>query len=207
MLFKNTISIFRKPSAPPEIDYYIQFSGNGNISVANLQSRLSASSDFLFEIAVKVDEFPRSGIKYIMNSCYNGEDDKIAIFIDDSHLYVHQVAPDSSVRELIIGFTDISMWHTISVTQVSGSLSAQLDKFDLAGNPQPQASLPLSSGFMIGSDTAGLNALDGSINTILITDTIEHIAQFPLNTGEGTTAYDVVGNYNGTITNGIWRTL
>ncbi len=60
-------------------------------------------------------------------------------------------------------------------------------------------------GFKIATDTASSNGFTGLVDNILITDLRDPVAQYPLNTGEGSTAYDSVGHYNGTITNGVWQ--
>ena len=44
-----------------------------------------------------------------------------------------------------------------------------------------------------------------NVINIDIVDSSETVAQYPLNTGTGTTAYDSVGSNHGTITNGEWQ--
>jgi hypothetical protein len=84
-------------------------------------------------------------------------------------------------------------------------LSATLKDDPLVVNEEPQLTLPASLGYKIASNTALSDGLDGSVDNILLTDLRDPIAQYPLITGEGNTAKDVVGHYDGSITNGEWQ--
>ena len=205
MFNKNTISILRNIQPAAELDYYLQFTGNGYIQINDLTPFLVHNEDFYFEMQFKIDEFPRTGFKYLMNSCYNVEDNKIAIAIDETHLYVHQVNQEGQKTELNINFSDTQEWHTIKVTNDAGSLSAILDKDSLTINEEPLLSLPAIEGFRIASDSSSQNGLVGNVDNILLTDLRDPIAQYLLNTGEGEIAYDSINQYDGVVYNGSWQ--
>ncbi|MBE9491817.1 MAG: hypothetical protein IMY70_02940, partial [Bacteroidetes bacterium] len=88
-----------------------------------------------------------------MNSCYNTVNNKTGIAVDGINLYF-QVDKGITVKtELYISFSDDKNWHTISVTNDRGSLSASLDEEPLSTNEEPSLSLPSTLGFKIASDT------------------------------------------------------
>jgi hypothetical protein len=205
MLLNKFISILHKPKVIQEVDYCLEFSGEGYIEIDELKQFLDHNEDFYFEMQFKINTFPHSGFNYLMNSCCNTESNKVGIAVDGTNIYVQVDKGIGGKTELYINFSDTSSWHTITVTNDRGSLSASLDEEPLSTNEEPSLSLPSTLGFKIASDTARLNGLSGRVDNILLTDLSEPIAQYLLNTGSGTTAFDSVGSYNGSITNGEWQ--
>jgi hypothetical protein len=200
MITKNNISIYRKHN----YDYCLSFSGNGYISIDPLTTYLDHRNDFYFEMAFKVNSFPLSGFKYLMNSCLGKTDNKIAIAIDRTKLYVQVDKGSGGKTELWISFTDTSNWHTVSVTNNRGLLSALLDQNILQTNPAASLSLPSTLGFRIASDTNNAQNLNGLFNNILITNLTIPLARYLLNEGSGTIVNDSIGQNNGSMTNGLW---
>jgi hypothetical protein len=200
MIIKNNISIYRKHN----YDYCLSFSGNGYISIDPLITYLDYRNDFYFEMAFKINSFPSSGYKYLMNSCFGKTDNKIGIAIDRTKLYVQVDKGGGGKTELSISFSDSSRWHIISVTNNRGLLSALLDINSLSVNPSPALSLPSTLGFRIASDTNNAQNLNGLFNNILITNLTIPLAKYLLNEGSGTVVYDSVGSNNGSISNASW---
>lgn len=200
MITKNNISIFRKLN----YDYCLSFSGNGYISIDSLTSYLDHRSDFYFEMAFKVNSFPSSGFKYLMNSCLSKTDNKIGIAIDRTKLYVQVDKGGGGKIELWVSFSDNTRWHTISVTNYRGSLSSLLDQNILQTNPSASLSLPSTIGFRIASDTNNAQNLNGMINNTLITNLTIPLARYLLNEGSGSIVNDSIGQNNGLISNGQW---
>lgn len=203
MITKNNLSIIRKHN----YDYCLAFSGNGYISIDPLTAFLDHRNDFYFEMAFKVNSFPSVGFKYLMNSCLGKTDNKIAIAIDRTKLYV-QVDKGAGIKtELWVSLSDNINWHTISVTNNRGSLSALLDTNILSVNPSPALSLPSTLGFRIASDTNNAQNINSLVNKTLITNLTIPLASFLLNEGSGSIVNDSVGSNNGSITNGSWSLL
>jgi len=124
--------------------------------------------------------------------------------VDGTNIYVQIDKGISGKPELWRSFSDTDSWHTITVTNSHGILSSSLDGNPLTANEEPALSLPATLGFNIASDTARLNGLSGRVDNILLTDLSNPIAQYPLNTGSGSIAYDSVDSYDGAIINGSW---
>lgn len=204
MISKNQISIFRKPKVIPINNYCLQFIGNGYISIDPLTNYLDHNKDFSFEMQFKINSFPVSGFNYLMNSCLSKTDNKIGIAIDINTLYVQLYKGSELKTELTLAFNDDRQWHTIFVTNARGLFSAILDHDVFSLNQSPVLSLPDSLGFRIASDTENMQNLSSFIDNILITDLTNRKAQYLLNEGAGSIAYDSVGHNNGSITNGTW---
>jgi hypothetical protein len=203
MLTKNQISIFRKLN----YDYCLSFSGNGYISIDALTSYLSHNNDFYFEMAFKINSFPSSGYKYLMNSCFSKTDNKIGIAIDRTKLYVQVDKGGGGKTELWVSFSDNTRWHIITVTNNRGSISSLLDQSQLQSNPSPVLSLPSTLGFRLASDTNNAQNLNGLVNTTLITNLTIPLARYLLNEGSGSIVNDSVGSNHGSIINGSWSLL
>lgn len=200
MIIKNNISIFRQHN----YDYCLSFAGNGYISIDPLSTYLDYRNDFYIEMAFKINSFPSSEYKYLMNSCFSKTDNKIGIAIDRTKLYVQVDKGSGGKTELWVSFTDNTRWHTITVTNYRGSLSSLLDQNILQTNPAASLSLPSTLGFRIASDTNNAQNLNGLFNNILITNLTIPLAKYLLNEGSGIIANDSVGSNNGSITNGFW---
>jgi hypothetical protein len=200
MLNKNNLSVIRKHN----YDYCLAFSGNGYISIDPLTSFLDHRNDFYFEMSFKINSFPSSGYKFLMNSCLSKTDNKLGIAIDRTKLYVQVDKGSGGKTELWVSFTDNTRWHSISVTNNRGSLSSLLDQTFLQTNPSASLSLPSTLGFRIASDTSNAQNLNGLFNNILITNLSVPLAKYVLNEGSGTIVYDSVGSNNGSISNASW---
>jgi hypothetical protein len=200
MLTKNQISVIRKHN----YDYCLSFAGNGYISIDALTTYLDHRNDFYFEMAFKVNSFPSSGYKYIMNSCFGKTDNKIGIAIDRTKLYVQVDKGGGGKTELSISFSDSTRWHIISVTNNRGLFSSLLDQNNISVNPSPALSLPSNLGFRIASDTNNAQNLNGMINNTLITNLSISLARYSYNEGSGNLLYDSIGQNNGLISNGQW---
>ncbi len=142
-----------------------------------------------------------------MNSCLSKTDNKIGIAIDINTLYVQLYKGSELKIELTLAFNDDRQWHTIFVTNARGLFSAVLDHDVFSLNQSPVLSLPDSLGFRIASDSENMQNLSAFIDNILITDLTNRKAQYLLNEGAGSIAYDSVGHNNGTIINGSWSLL
>jgi hypothetical protein len=161
LLLNKFISIFYNPVHQQEIDYCLQFTGTGYIEIDELKSFLDHNEDFYFEMQFKIKTFPHSGFNYLINSCYNAANNKFGIAVDGTNIYVQVDKGITGKTELYINFSDTSSWHTISVTNDRGSLSASLDEEPLSTNEEPSLSLPSTLGLKIASDTALSNGLSG----------------------------------------------
>jgi hypothetical protein len=203
MITKNNISIYRKLN----YDYCLAFSGNGYISIDPLNAFLDLHNDFYFEMAFKVNSFPSSGYKFLMNSCLTKNDNKIGIAIDRTKLYVQVDKGAGLISELWVSFSDNMYWHIISVTNNRGSLSALLDLNILQTNPTPVLSLPSTLGFRIASDTNNAQNLNGLVDNIFISNLTIPVAKYLLNEGSGNIAIDSVDHNHGSIINGNWSML
>ena len=82
--------------------------------------------------------------------------------------------------------------------------SASLDGIPLT-NEKTSLTLPFTTGFKIASYTSQSNGLSGLVDNILLSALKTPIAQYSLNTGSGSIAFDSVNHCNGSITNGIWQ--
>jgi hypothetical protein len=207
MLTNNQISIFRKFSVNQNIEFCLQFSGDGYISIDALTPFLDHKIDFSFVMAFKIDTIPEEGYAYLMNSCFDRDDNKLGIAIDRQGLYVQVYKGQDEITELFIPFEDTRDWHSISVVNVLSKLSASLDENVLEPNTSPVLSLPVSLGFRIASDTSNSQNLFGFVDNILLTSLGSPVAQFLLNEGSGNIANDSVGSNNGSIINGQWLQL
>ena len=207
MLNKNTISIYRKHTPVEEVilDYFLNFGGDGYIAIDDLSPFLDYREDFQLDIEFNVKEFNPEGFSWLWNSCVDVNSNKVGVAVDGTNLYVQVVKGIGSITELYIPFSETNKWSILSVRNEHEELSATLKDNPLTVNEEPQLSLPTSLGFKIASNTALSDGLNGSVDNILLTDLSEPIAQYPLNTGEGETAKDIVGHYDGTITNGEWQ--
>ena len=204
MLYNNSLSIFRRSKS--NLDYCLLFAGDGYISIDDLCPFLDHRLDFSFSMEFKVDFLPSTGYSFLMNSCLIKSDNKIGIALDLSNLYV-QIDKGHSVKtELSAHFSEPGFWHIISVSNSRGALSASLDGNQLESNI-PSVSLPGFLGFRIASDASGSQNLTGCVNNILLTDLSNPVAQYNLNEGSGTKAFDSISHYDGSITNGIWSSL
>jgi hypothetical protein len=203
MITKNNISIYRKHN----YDYCLSFSGNGYIAIDPLNAFLDHRNDFYFEMAFKINSFPSVGFKYLMNSCLSKTDNKIGIAIDRTKLYV-QVDKGAGLKtELWVSFSDNIHWHTISVSNYRGLLSALLDQNILLENPSPVLSLPSTLAFRIASDTNNAVNINGLVDNILITNLTIPVAKYLLNEGSGNIANDSIAQNNGTIFNASWMLI
>lgn len=200
MLTKNNISIYRKLN----YDYCLAFSGNGYISIDPLTSYLDHRNDFYFEMAFKINSFPSSGFKYLMNSCLSKTDNKIGIAIDRTRLFVQLDKGVGGKTELWTPISDTIRWFVISVSNYRGSLSSVLDLNLLTSNPSPALSLPSTLGFRLASDSNNAQNLNGMINNTLITNLTISLARYSFNEGSGNLLYDSIGQNNGLISNGQW---
>ena len=207
MLNKNTISIYRKHTPVEEFvfDYFLYFGGVGYIAIDDLSPFLDYREDFQLDIEFNVNEFNPEGFSWLWNSCVDTSINKVGVAVDGTNLYVQIVKGIGDITELYIPFSETNKWITLSVKNDREELSAKLKDDPLVINEEPQLSLPTSLGFKIASNTALSDGLNGSVDNILLTDLREPIAQYPLIIGEGPTAKDTVGNYDGTITNGEWQ--
>jgi len=205
MLYKNTISIYRKPPHQEEIDYCLSFSGNGYIEINALTPFLDYNQDLYFEMYFKITFFPTSGFAYLMNSCYHKTDNKIGIAVDGNNLYVQINKGILGNVELIKSFSDNRSWHKIYVINRGGLFSGALDESFLNPNLTPVLNLPAALGFRIASDALNSENLNGLVDNILLTDTRDPIAQYLLNEGSGTIVNDSVSHYHGNIINGFWH--
>jgi len=207
MLSKNTISIYRKHTPVEEVvlDYYLYFSGDGYIAIDDLSSFLDYREDFQLDIEFNVKEFNPESFSWLWNSCVDTSINKVGVAVDGTNLYVQVVKGIGAITELYIPFSETNKWITLSVKNDREELSAKLKDDPLVVNEEPQLTLPVTLGFKIASNTALSEGLNGSVDNILLTDLSEPIAQYPLITGEGNTVKDIVGGYDGTITNGEWQ--
>ena len=207
MLNKNTISIYRKHTPVEEVvlDYYLYFRGDGYIAIDDLSSFLDYRADFELSIEFNVKEFNQEGYSWLWNSCLDKVSNKIGAAVDGTKLYVQIDKGSGNKTELFIPFTETNKWITLTVRNDRDELSAILKDNPLVLNEEPQLHLPESLGFRIASNTTPSEGLNGSVDNILLTDLREPIAQYPLNTGEGNTAKDIVGHYDGSIANGEWQ--
>jgi len=209
MLYNNNISILRKPAyieeePPPPPDYFLYFRGDGYIAIDDLAQFLDHREDFELSIEFDVKEFNPEGNSWLWNSCIAAEDNKIGVAVDGTNLYVQIDKGSGDKFELYIPFSETNKWITLTVRNDREELSAILKDDPLVINEEPLLHLPESLGFKIASNTTPSEGLNGSVDNILLTDLREPIAQYPLITGEGTVAKDVVGHYDGNIVNGIW---
>jgi len=200
MITKNNLSVFRKHN----YDYCLAFSGNGYISIDALTTYLDHRNDFYFEMAFKINSFPLSGFKYLMNSCLTKTDNKLGIAIDRTRLFVQLDKGGEGKTELWTSISDTNHWFLISVTYNRGSLSSVLDLNFLTSNPSPALSLPSTLGFRLASDTNNAQNLNGIINNTLITNLTISLARYSFNEGTGNVLYDSIGQNNGLISNGQW---
>ena len=207
MLNKNTISIYRKHTPVEEVilDYFLYFGSDGYIAIDDLSSFLDYREDFELSIEFNVKEFNPEGFSWLWNSCRDINSNKVGVAVDGSKLYVQVDKGSGNKTELLIAFTETNKWFTLSVKNDREELSAILKGNPLVVNEEPQLHLPESLGFRIASNTTPSEGLNGSVDNIMLTDLREPIAQYPLITGEGETAKDIVGHYDGTITNGEWQ--
>ena len=204
MLLKNTISILRKPAINPNADYCLQFTGNGYITINDLNAVFDSKNNFYISIEFKIDSFVGTEIRFLMNSCLDVLDNKIGIAVDSKSLYVQFNKGIDSLIELETSFTDTGHWHTLEVTHDRGELSARLDETALTTAETPSLTLPATLGFTLANNTAYSAGIVGKLDNILITDLRDDLAQYLLNKGSGNTAFDTVSSYNGTIVNGNW---
>ena len=156
-------------------------------------------------IEFNVKEFNPEGFSWIWNSCVDTSINKVGAAVNGTNLYVQIVKGIGDITELYIPFSETNKWITLSVKNDQEELSAKLKDDPLVVNEKPQLQLPAYTGFRIASNTKHLEGLNGSVDNILLTDLRDPIAQYLLNTGEGTTVKDIVGHYVGTITNGEWQ--
>jgi hypothetical protein len=207
MITNNNISIFRKFNVNPNTDYCLQFSGDGYISIDALTQFLDHKVDFSFVMEFKIDTIPEDGYTYLMNSCFDRDDNKLGIAINRHGLYVQVDKGHDEITELFISFADTRDWHSISLVNDRSKLSASLDENVLEPNTSPVLSLPVSLGFRIASDTSNSQNLFGFVDNILLTDLSSPVAQYLLNEGSGNIANDSVGHNHGSIFNGTWSIL
>jgi hypothetical protein len=205
MRLKNSISILRNKQPVGNPDYCLSFAVNGNIEIDSLADYLDHRQDFTFEMQFKVSSFPKSGFSFLMNSCIDTDNNKVGIAIGQSQLYFQVCKGISDKSEYYIGFSDTNNWHTITITSDRGNYSGTLDSTPLVFTEILSLHLPSTLGFKIASDTASFNGLTGLVDNINVVDSRDTVAQYPLHTGSGTTAYDSVSHYDGTITNGTWQ--
>jgi hypothetical protein len=198
------LSILRKPHPTASPAYCLQFPGNGYITINPLNQFLDNRYAFMFSMEFKVNVFPITGVSFLMNSCLDKSNNQIGIAISNNTLFVQVNKGTGNVTEFYIPFDDDRYWHTIILTNDRGNLSAYLDDSPMLFNSAPSFNLPPNLGFRIASSTAGNQFLTGLVDNILITNITAPIAQYPLNEGTGTTAYDTIGSNNGTITSGTW---
>ena len=180
-------------------------SGFGLDSKGKSMSAFQApNAESKYRLGNEAETYLETGFNYLMNSCYNISNNKFGIAVDGNSIYVQIDKGLGTKTELYSSFSDTKSWHTISVTYEGGTLSAILDEQPLSTNEEPLFSLPSSLGLNIAADTNQQNGLSGLVDNILLTDLTNTIAQYPLNTGEGSIAYDLGDSYNGSITNGEW---
>lgn len=206
MLNKNTISIYRKHTPVEEVilDYYLYFGGDGYINIPDLNQFMDHRQDFTFTIEFKVKKFPSEGFFYLMNSCIDASTNKIGVAIDKLKLYVQIDKGSGDKIEIYTPFSDTENWHTLVIENSRGELTAALDHESLTSNHEPALQLQNFTGFKIAANTKELENHQGSIDNILLTDGRDPIAQYLLNLGEGSTAKDSIGHYNGSIINALW---
>ena len=205
MLLKNKISILRNKQPAIEPDYCLSFDGKGYIDIDGLNTFLDLRNDFSFTMEFNISQLAKSGHTFLMNSCV-ATSNKIGIAIDGNYIYVQFVVNEETTVEIYTPFSYTASWHTISIKNNKGHLSATLDGIiPLNINPEPSITLPSTTGFRIASDTEQANSLSGLVDNILLTNLIVSIAQYPLISGSVNTAFDSVNHYNGTITNGTWQ--
>jgi len=208
MLNKNQISILRKHTPVPEPipeDYCLYFSSDGYIAIDDLSQFLDYRIDFQMDIEFNVKQFPSSGYAWLWNSCFDTSNNMIGTAVNGTNLYVQIDKGSGDKSELMIPFTEANKWFQLSVKMDRDVFSSTLNSEPLVINNEPRLHLPDTFGFKIASNTALLESLDGSVDNILLTDLRNPIAQYPLITGEGTTAQDVISHYDGTILNGEWQ--
>ncbi len=205
MLLKNKISILRNKQPAIEQDYCLSFDGKGYIDIDDLSTFLDLRNDFSFTMEFNISQFAKSGHSFLMNSCVSASN-KVGIAIDGNYIFVQFIVNEETTIERYTLFSHTASWHTISITNNRGLLSATLDGIiPLTLNPEPFITLPSTIGFKIASDTEQANGLSGLVDNIYITDLRAPIAQYPLNTGSGSIVYDSMNKYNGNITNGSWQ--
>lgn len=206
MLNKNTISIYRKHTPVEEVilDYYLYFGGDGYINIPDLNQFLDHRQDFSFTIEFMVKKFPTEGFYYLMNSCIDATTNKIGAAFDKLKLYVQIDKGSGDKIEIYTPFSDTENWHSLDIVNSRGELTAALDHEPLTSSHEPALQLQSYLGFKIAANTKELENYQGSVDNILLTDGRDPIAQYLLNSGEGSTAKDSAGHYDGNITNGAW---
>ncbi len=174
------------------------------VQINKLNQFLDFKKDFHFQLNFKINNFTGNEFSFLMNSCLDKTNNKLGIAVDGHNLKIQYFNGLEFPSELTTSFSDTSLWHTVSISNNRGIFSALLDDTSLTTYPEIILSLPPILGFKIASNTANENGLSGYVDNILITDLRATKAQYPLNTGSDNIAYDAVGSYDGSITNGVW---
>ncbi|MCB2218968.1 MAG: LamG domain-containing protein [Bacteroidetes bacterium] len=203
MIFKNTITIFRKLTYTAALDYCLRFSGDGFIGLDPLTSSLNVNTDFSCELYFKVDITPVGGNQFLIANVIHPESNALAIAINNRNIIASFLTQEGRM-EYIAAFKDINKWNHIRISRSDEIFECTYNGEAMSSNPEPVLSFSSSAGCRIACDTDNSNYFTGYIDNIYVTKNTEPLASYPLNEGSGETVIDQISGLNGVLVSAEW---